>query len=204
MCSILSDTYAYFQMQRGNSLVLSAPSPTPPATQPAGIMQTSIPVSPQSVPVFRPPYPPNYFPYSNYYPPFYVPPAIHQFLSHTGFPQQPPTGNVYVPTAATAAGVKLSHPQYKPGNNTGNSGHIGILPGYGSYSTSQVGYSPSSAVNAGSSTANVDLAASQLKENNIYTNRQQVGFASHLFSLSPYFSHIYYLSCFVIVWFIEV
>ncbi|XP_059591614.1 GBF-interacting protein 1-like isoform X4 [Vitis vinifera] len=158
---------------RGNSLVLSAPSPTPPATQPAGIMQTSIPVSPQSVPVFRPPYPPNYFPYSNYYPPFYVPPAIHQFLSHTGFPQQPPTGNVYVPTAATAAGVKLSHPQYKPGNNTGNSGHIGILPGYGSYSTSQVGYSPSSAVNAGSSTANVDLAASQLKENNIYTNRQQ-------------------------------
>ncbi|XP_034678347.1 GBF-interacting protein 1-like isoform X1 [Vitis riparia] len=158
---------------RGNSLVLSAPSPTPPATQPAGIMQTSIPVSPQSVPVFRPPYPPNYFPYSNYYPPFYVPPAIHQFLSHSGFPQQPPTGNVYVPTAATAAGVKLSHPQYKPGNNTGNSGHIGILPGYGSYSTSQVGYSPSSAVNAGSTTANVDLAASQLKENNIYTNRQQ-------------------------------
>lgn len=178
-------------MQRGNSLVLSAPSPTPPTTQPAGIIQTSIPVSPQSVPVFRPPYPPNYFPYSNYYSPFYLPPAIHQFLSHSGFPQQPPTGNVFVPTAATATGIKLSHLQYKPANNTGNSAHIGMMPGYG--------YSTSSAVNAGSSTSNADIAASQLKENGIYTNRQQVGCAA-----SPSF-HIFTLVLFcwgVVYWFL--
>lgn len=41
-------------LQGGNNLVLSTASPTPLATQAAGLMQSSIPVSQQPVPVFRP------------------------------------------------------------------------------------------------------------------------------------------------------
>ncbi|XP_045829849.1 GBF-interacting protein 1-like [Trifolium pratense] len=139
-----------------------SPSPTPPP-------QSSIPVSPQPVSYFRPPYPANFFPYGPYYPPIYVSP-MHQFLSPNGFPQQPSTGNIYLPAAAAAAGIKFPHPQFKAGANTGNMAHIGIPSG--SYITPPVGYAPNPTVNTGSSAGTEDISVSQLKENQIYTTGQ--------------------------------
>ncbi|GAV68446.1 DUF1296 domain-containing protein [Cephalotus follicularis] len=166
----------------GNSLVLSTAGPTPLATQAAGLVQSSIPVTQQPLPVYRPPtgvhishYPPNYIPYGHYFSPFYVPPqAIHQFLGNGAFPQPPQTGNMYpAPPAGAATGVKYSLPQYKQGSNTGNSAHISMPSGYGPYGSSQAGYNPSSVGAAGNSTANEDLGASQFKESNIYMTGQQ-------------------------------
>ncbi|KAI4307839.1 hypothetical protein L6164_030976 [Bauhinia variegata] len=152
------------ESQSANSQALSSPSPTPP-------LQSSITVSPQSVSIFRPPYPANFFPYGHYYPPIYVSP-VHQFLSHSSFPQQPSAGNMYLPAAAAgaAAGIKFPIPQFKAGANTGNTTHIGIPSG--SFISPPVGYAPSPTVNAGSSTTNEDLGVSQLKENHIYTTGQ--------------------------------
>lgn len=130
-------------------------------------------MTPQSLPLFRQTYP-NYFPYGQYIPPFYMPPPMHQFLSHNGFSPQPSTGNVFLPpAAAAAAGVKFSLPQFKPGSNAGNPAHIGIQSG-GSFITGPVGYAPGTAVTSGSSMGNEDLVASQLKENQIYTTGQLV------------------------------
>ncbi|KAI4306242.1 hypothetical protein L6164_029534 [Bauhinia variegata] len=143
-----------------NSQALSSSSFNPPPQNP-------IPVSPQSVSLFRPPYPANFFPYGHYYPPIYVSP-IHQFLSPSGFPQQPSPGNMYLPGAA--AGIKFPLPQFKAGANTGKMTHIGIPSG--SFITPPVGYAPSPTVNAGSSTGTEDLAVSHLKENHIYTTGQ--------------------------------
>jgi hypothetical protein len=98
---------------------------------------------------------------------------MHQFLSHNGFPQQPSAGNMYLPAAAAAAGIKFPLPQFKAGANTGNMAHIGIPSG--SYITPPVGYAPSPTVNTGSSAGNEDTAVSQLKENQIYTTGQLVG-----------------------------
>ncbi|KAI3882507.1 hypothetical protein MKX03_000759 [Papaver bracteatum] len=163
----------------GNSMVLSTASPTPLVTQAAGVMQSSVPMTQQSVPVFRQPagvlshYPPNYIPYSQFFSPFYVPPpTIHHFLSNPAFPQQPPTGSVY-PSPAAASGIKYSFPHYKPGTNTGNSAHIGIPTGYGPYSSSSAGYGPSPATTAANSNGSEDRAASQSKENNVYITGQQ-------------------------------
>ncbi|XP_062152206.1 GBF-interacting protein 1-like isoform X2 [Alnus glutinosa] len=162
--------------------VLSTAGPTPLVTQAAGLMQSSIAVTQQPVPVFRPPagvhishYPPNYIPYGHYFSPFYVPPpAIHQYLGNSAFPQQPPAGSVYpAPPGTGATGVKYSLPQYKPGTNTGNPSHIGIPSGYGPYGSSPAGYNPSSAANAGNSTANEDLTGSQFNESNVYITGQQ-------------------------------
>ncbi|KAK7386019.1 hypothetical protein VNO78_32064 [Psophocarpus tetragonolobus] len=152
------DTSRFPNFVNASSQAVS-PSPTPP-------LQSSIPVSPQSVSIFRPPYPTNFFPYGHYYPPIYVSP-IHQFLSHNGFPQQPSAGNMYLPAAA---GIKFPLPQFKAGANTGNTTHIGIPSG--SFITPPVGYAPGQTVNTGSSTGNEDLAVSQLKENQIYTTGQ--------------------------------
>lgn len=169
-------------MQGGNSLVLSTAGPTPLVTQAAGLMQSSIAVTQQPVPVFRPPaglhishYPSSYIPY-HYIPPFYVPPpGIHQFLSNGAFPQQPQAGSVYpAPPVASATGVKYSLPPYKPGANTGNSAQIGMPSGYGPYGSSPAGYNPSSAATGGNSAANEDLGTSQFKENNVYITGQQV------------------------------
>lgn len=166
----------------GNSLVMSTAGPTPLVTQAAGLMQSSIAVTQQPLPVFRPPtgihispYPPNYIPYGPYFSPFYVPPpAIHQYLSNGAFPQQPQAGSVYPsPQAAAGTGAKFSLPQYKPGTNTGNSTHIGMPSGYAPYGSSPAGYTPSSAAAAGNSTANEDLGASQFKESNVYMTGQQ-------------------------------
>ncbi|XP_014504993.1 GBF-interacting protein 1-like [Vigna radiata var. radiata] len=152
------DTSRFSNFVNASSQAVS-PSPTPP-------LQSSIPVSPQSVSIFRPPYPTNFFPYGHYYPPIYVSP-IHQFLSHNGFPQQPSAGNMYLPTAA---GIKFPLPQFKAGANTGNAAHIGIPSG--SFIPPPVGYAPGQTVSTGSSTGNEDLAVSQLKENQIYTTGQ--------------------------------
>ncbi|KAG6724756.1 hypothetical protein I3842_03G272200 [Carya illinoinensis] len=162
--------------------VLSTASPTPLVTQAAGLMQSSIAVTQQPVPVFRPPagvhishYPPNYIPYTHYFSPFYGPPqAIHQYLGNGAFPQQPPAGSVYpAPPAAAATGIKYSLPQYKPGTNTGNPAHIGMPGGYGPYGSSPAGYNPNSAATAGNSTSNEDLTASQFKESSVYISGQQ-------------------------------
>lgn len=160
---------------------MSTAGPSPLVTQGAGLVQSSIAVTQQPLPVFRPPtgihispYPPNYIPYGPYFSPFYVPP-IHQYLSNGAFPQQPQAGSVYPsPQAATCSGAKFSLPQYKPGTNTGNSAHIGMPSGYAPYGSSPAGYAPSSTAAAGNSTANEDLGASQFKESNVYMTGQQV------------------------------
>ncbi|XP_042520223.1 GBF-interacting protein 1-like isoform X2 [Macadamia integrifolia] len=179
--AVLSSQTGQSPQESGNSLVLSTTAPSPLVTQAAGVMQSSLAVTQQPVPVFRQPagvhishYPPNYMPYSQYFSPFYVPPpTIHHFLSNTAFPQQPPTGNVYPPPAAAAAtGVKYSLSQYKPGNNTSNSTHIGMATGYGP-SSSPAGYSPSPAATTGNVAGNEDVGASQFKENNVYITGQQ-------------------------------
>nr|XP_011467310.1 PREDICTED: endochitinase A isoform X3 [Fragaria vesca subsp. vesca] len=161
---------------------LSAAGPTPLVTQAPGLVQSSIAVTQQPLPVFRPPagvhisHYPNYLhPYSHYFSPFYVPPPIHQYLGNGAFPQQPQAGGVYpAPSpAAAATGVKYSLPQYKAGTNTGNSNHMGMASGYGPYGSSPAGYNPSPATTAGNTTANEDLSTSQFKENNVYITGQQ-------------------------------
>ncbi|KAK7289601.1 hypothetical protein RIF29_03354 [Crotalaria pallida] len=143
-----------------SSQAVSSPSSTPP-------LQSPIPVSPQSISIFRPPYPPAFFPYGPYYPPIFMSP-IHQYLSHNGFPQQPSVGNVYLPSTAT--GIKFPLPQFKAGANTGAMTHIGIPPA--SFITPPAGYTPSPTVNPGSSSGNEDLSVSQSKENHVYTTGQ--------------------------------
>ncbi|XP_024450996.2 GBF-interacting protein 1-like isoform X2 [Populus trichocarpa] len=165
----------------GNSLVLSTAGPTPLGTQAAGLMQSSIAMTQQPVPVFRPPtglhtshFPPNYIPYGHYISPIYVAPGMYQFLSNGTFLQQPQAGSVYpAPPSAAATGVKYSLPQFKPGSNTGNATHIGMPSGYGPYGSSPAGFNPNSAVTGGNSTTNDDLGASQFKESNIYITGQQ-------------------------------
>ncbi|CAL5405272.1 unnamed protein product [Camellia sinensis] len=155
------------EIQSGNSSVSSTSDSKATATQPIG--QSSIPISPPPFPVFRQPYPVNYFPFGTYFPPFYLAANAPQFLGHSGFPQQPSTGNVYLsPIVAAAAGpgVKFSVPQNKAGHNAGNLTHFGIPSGFGSYN-------PSLAVNSGSSAGNEDLTASELKENSVHTTVQQ-------------------------------
>ncbi|XP_039027387.1 GBF-interacting protein 1-like isoform X2 [Hibiscus syriacus] len=165
----------------GNSLVLTTSSSSPVATQAAGMMQSSIAVTQQPVPVYRsasgvhlPHYPPNYIQYAPFYSPFFVPsPAIHQFINNGLFPQQPQVGTVYPSApAAPTAGVKFSLPQFKPGSDTPNSAHIGIPSGYGPYGSS-AGYNPSSAVATGNSITNEDLGGAKFKENNVYVTGQQ-------------------------------
>lgn len=181
--AVLSPQTSQSPQEGGNSLVQSTAGPTPLVSQAGGVMQNSIAVTQQPVPVFRPPagmhishYPPNYIPYGHYFSPFYVPPpAIHQFLSNGAFPQQPQAGSVYAagPPSAAGMGVKYSLSQFKPGTNTGNSAPIGMPSGYGPYGSSPAGYNPSSAATAGNSTTNEDLAASQYKDSNVYIPGQQ-------------------------------
>lgn len=156
-------------MQDGNSSVLTTPSPSPPLTQP-GLMQGSVTMPPIPVPLFRQPYPPNYFPYGHYIP-LIVPQAQH-FLSPNGLPQQPSAGNLYMPPQAAGAGLKLPLSQLKPGTSAGN--QTPITPGYNFYSSSPVGYNLGPAATLGTTPANEDLAASQLKENHVYLAGQMV------------------------------
>ncbi|KAJ7964673.1 GBF-interacting protein 1-like isoform X2 [Quillaja saponaria] len=162
--------------------VLSTAGPTPLVTQAAGLMQSSIAVTQQPVPVFRPPagvhishYPPNYIPYAHYFSPFYVPPpAIHQFMGNGTFPQQHQANTVYPPPPpAAATGVKYPLPQYKPGSNAGNPAHILMPNVYGAYGSSPAGYNPSSAATSGNSTSNEDLGASSQFKENVYISGQQ-------------------------------
>ncbi|XP_058218637.1 uncharacterized protein LOC131329507 isoform X3 [Rhododendron vialii] len=176
--AVLSQQTTQSVQEGGNSLVMTTAGPTL-VTQAAGVMQSSIAVPQQSLPLYRQPtgmpiphYPPNYFPYGHYFSPYYVPPpSIHQFFSNGAFPQQPQAGSVYpAPQGATG---KYSLPQYKVGNNTGNTTHVGVASGYGSYGSIPGGYNPSSASTAGNSPSNDDLSAPQFKENNVYITGQQ-------------------------------
>lgn len=161
-----------------NSSVLSSTVSTTPVTQPAGVSQSSLTVSQQPVPVFRQPagvhlthFPPNFFPYSQYLSPFYVPPpTFHQFLSNTPYPQQPSAISMYPPPAVApgAASAKYSISQYKPPSNSGNPNPLPAV--YGAYSSSPSVYS---SVTNGISTGSEDLTSSQYKESNVYINGQQ-------------------------------
>ncbi|GMJ15961.1 hypothetical protein HRI_005265300 [Hibiscus trionum] len=145
----------------GNSPVPSSTS-TPP-------LQSSVAAAPQAVHLFRQPFTPNYFPYPQYLPPFYMH-AMHQYLNLTGLPQQTPAGNLYMPPGAAAPGVKFPHQQFKPGTNAGNPAHFTLPSGYGPLTPPPVGYNLSvPSVFSGSSSGKEDLTASQLKENHIYT-----------------------------------
>ncbi|KAL0443255.1 UNVERIFIED_CONTAM: hypothetical protein Slati_2048200 [Sesamum latifolium] len=159
--------------QGGNSLIPSTTSSTPTMTQPRGIAQSSIAVSPQLFPFLRQPYPPNYIPYSPYFSQLYMPPQnAHQLLSHSGFPQQPSAGNIYMPPTAAAAASGVKFPIYKPGNIAGNLTHFGISSSYGSYGASGLGYGSSAALPPGTSSSD-DLTGSELKEKNMYSAIKQ-------------------------------
>ncbi|GMJ11582.1 hypothetical protein like AT3G07660 [Hibiscus trionum] len=144
----------------------NSPAPSGSSTPP---IQSSVAAAPQAVHLFRQPFPPNYFPYPQYLSPFYMHP-MHQFLSPTGIPQQPSTGNVYMPPGATPPGVKFPLPQFKPGTNAGNPAHLAIPSGYGPLTSPPIGFNlPVPSVTSGSSSSKEDIAALQLKENHIYT-----------------------------------
>ncbi|KAF1890041.1 hypothetical protein Lal_00025373 [Lupinus albus] len=162
--------------------LLSTAGPTPLVTQAAGLMQSSISVTQQPVPVFRTPsgvhmshYAPNYIHYGHYFPPFYVPPpTMHQFMGNGAFPQQPQASTVYPPPATVAApGMKYPLPQFKPGTNGANPTHLVMPSAYGAYVSPPAGYNHNSAAPAGNSTSNEDLGSSQFKENNVYISGQQ-------------------------------
>ncbi|GMI85200.1 hypothetical protein HRI_002189200 [Hibiscus trionum] len=152
-------------VSRLTNLSGNSPAPSGSSTPP---IQSSVAASPQAVHLFRQPFPPNYFPYPHYLSPFYMHP-MHQFLSPTGLPQQPSTGNVYMPPGATPPGVKFPLPQFKHGTNAGNPAHLAIPSGYGPL-TSPIGFNlPVPSVTSASSSSKEDIAALQLKENHIYT-----------------------------------
>ncbi|KAK6947114.1 GBF-interacting protein 1, N-terminal [Dillenia turbinata] len=152
-----------------NSLIMSTTGATQLVTLPAGMVQSSFGMSSHPVTVFRPPYPPNFIPYGHYISPFYVPPSMHQYLGHSGFPQQPSTRNAFLPPTAASAGVKLSLPPYK---NIENVSQIGIT----SFVPSQVGYNSHPVMTTGNLPGNEDVAASQPKENGVYAPVQTEGF----------------------------
>lgn len=184
--TILSSQNGPSTQESGNSLVLSNAGPTALATQTAGIVQTSLPLPQQTMPVFRQPasvhiqhYPPSYIPYHPYISSVYVPsPTMHNFVGNSGFTQLP-AGSSYPPAAGggsyppAAPGVKYSlSSQYKPGTASGNSPHIGVPAGYGSYTTAPSGYSASPSATAGNVSVD-DIGGSHYKENNMYIAGQQ-------------------------------
>ncbi|KAK3017270.1 hypothetical protein RJ639_007382, partial [Escallonia herrerae] len=177
--AMLSSQVSQSSQEGGNSLISSTGGPTPLVSQAIGVMQNSVAVTQQPLPVFRQPfgmhlphYAPNYLPYGHYFSPFYVPPpSVHQFLSNGAFPQQPQAGSVYQSPPVTTAKYSLS--QYKPVSNTGNSTHIGVPGSYGLYGSSPAGYNPGLAATAGNSTSNEELAGAQFKESNVYIAGQQ-------------------------------
>lgn len=164
-------------------MVLSTGGPTPLATQPTGVLQSSVALTQQPVPVFRQPagvhishYPPNYIPINQYFSPFYVPPPpIHHFLSNAAFPQQPPAGSVYPSPVGGTTAVKYSLPQYKSGNNAGNQTHI-FPTGYGPYSSTAAGYGLNPAASTSNLTGSEDIGGSQYKDNGGFIAGQQVSF----------------------------
>ncbi|XP_048498392.1 GBF-interacting protein 1 isoform X2 [Beta vulgaris subsp. vulgaris] len=158
----------------GSSLATSASASTPPPTQ-SGAGQSTVAISPQPIPLFRQPYPPNYIPYSHYFSPFYVPPTMHQYFGHTAFPPPLPTGNMYLPPPTGPAGMKLSPAHFKPGTNAGHQVPVGVPSGYGAYGASQVGYSQNAAVTSGNSSSGEDLGPPGLKE--IFLGQQSEGSA---------------------------
>ncbi|XP_074357570.1 GBF-interacting protein 1 isoform X2 [Apium graveolens] len=175
--AMLSPHGSQSSQEIGNSLILSTAGPTPLVTQAAGVMQSSIAVTQQPLPVFRQPagvhlphYPTNYIPYGHYYSPFYVPPpAIHQFLSNGAFPPQPQPGSFY--PAPPVATTKYPLSQYKSGNNTGNSTQMGVPGSYVPYGSSPSGLNTTSST-TGNSASN-EGGASHFKENNVYITGQQ-------------------------------
>ncbi|XP_038975945.1 GBF-interacting protein 1-like isoform X1 [Phoenix dactylifera] len=180
--AILHPQTGQSQQESGNSSVLSSTGPTLLVTQAAGVVPSSLAINQQPVPVFRQPagvhlshYPPNYFPYNQYFSPFYVPPpTLHHFLSNAAFPQQLPTGSMYLPPAAAAAANPVKYPlsQYKPPTNNGNPTHTGMPTGFSIPSSSPASYSPTPAMTSGNSTSNED-GTTQFKENNAYIDGQQ-------------------------------
>lgn len=157
-----------------NSLVMSTSGQAPIATQDAGLMQNSVAVTHQAVPVFRQPagvhiphYPANYNPCGHYISQVYIPIPVQQLLSNNALLQQTQAGSGY-PSQPT--GVKYPASHYKTGSNPSNVSPAGSYWSYGSF---PAGYNPGSAVSAGNSTANEDLDASHFKESTVYVTGQQ-------------------------------
>ncbi|KAH9609480.1 hypothetical protein KSS87_002172 [Heliosperma pusillum] len=149
------------------SPTVSSPSLTPPLTQSTGVGQAS--VSPQQIPLFRQPYPPNYIPYGHYLSPFYVPPNMHQYYGHTAFPPPPPTSNVFLPPPSATAATKTTSAHYKPGVNARNQAPNGVPAGYGVYNSSQA------AMTSGIPSTSGDLMPTVSKDNYIYSGQQSEG-----------------------------
>lgn len=137
---------------------------------PPTLIQTTMPIPQQPVPIFRQatgvhvsPYPTNYIPYP-YFSPFFLPP--HPFISSAAFPQQNPTPPIYPSVAAAAAAtghVKYPISQFKTGTSSTHSVHVGMPPGYGQYNPSS-----SAATTVNSASSHEELTDSQYKESNQY------------------------------------
>ncbi|KAL9224903.1 hypothetical protein vseg_000884 [Gypsophila vaccaria] len=161
----------------GGSPAVSTPSVTPPLTQSNGVGQASLAMSQQQISLFRQPYPPNFFPYGHYYSPFYLPPNMHQYYSHSTFPPPLPTSNVFVPPPSTAAATKTTPAHYKPQTNAGNQAPNGMPSGYGVYSSSQAGYSHNTMATSGNPSMSADLLPTASKDNYAYSGQQNEGSA---------------------------
>lgn len=165
----------------GNSSISSTSGSSQPPAQTVGVGQNSITVPTQFYPLFRQPYPSNYFPYNPYFPQFYMPHNATQFLGHGGFPQQASTGNIYLSPPAASAGVKFPvPPMYKPGTFAANLTQFGIPSIYGSYGSSDVSYGHGATMASGSSISNEDLLAPELKEKNVPSTMKQVYYSNSL------------------------
>ncbi|GAB2284794.1 hypothetical protein Dimus_019247 [Dionaea muscipula] len=150
----------------GNPQTMTTSASASPPIQSLGVGQSSISL-PSPLPLFRPPYPHTYIPYSHYYSPFYVPPAVHQYFGHSGFSPQLMTGTMFLQQPGVASGMnKVSPASYKPGANPGSTVHVPMPFGYGVYNFPQLGYSPSATITSGNSNRNEELVGSSLKDIN--------------------------------------
>uniref|UniRef100_A0A2P2MF88 GBF-interacting protein 1 N-terminal domain-containing protein n=1 Tax=Rhizophora mucronata TaxID=61149 RepID=A0A2P2MF88_RHIMU len=165
-----------------NPTASPSPSPTPPVQNSVAALQLPF--------LFRPPYPPNYFPYGNYFNPYLLPPMHH----YSGLAQQPSIANSYLTSAATAPTVKIPLQQVKPGTDPANLTPTGLLPLYGSYGSSPIGFNPGPAVTSGRSAGKEDISASQLKEYRILTSGPASGVSAWFPSLAQNISNLQFNS----------
>ncbi|KAL6999100.1 hypothetical protein U1Q18_000265 [Sarracenia purpurea var. burkii] len=154
------------EIQGGNSLV-SSTSASMSAAQHADVGQSSVAASPPPFPIFQQLYPPNYFPFSPYFPPFFLASNAQQFFGQSGFPHRPSTNNIHLAPSTAVPGIQFTVPQSNAGLNAGNPAQFAIPFGYGSYN-------PRLAVTFGSSAGNedrLDSTASEL-QNKVYATDQ--------------------------------
>lgn len=190
---LLSGQSGVSSQEAGFSMV---PSTTDPAhvMQKSGTIQARIPpqqqpmlVFPQSAGVNTCQFPSNYLPYHQYLSTLYAPPTVHGFTGNPGYSPRHSESNYNLAAGSSypqsAAAVKYSLSQHKPGTVSGNTLHGAFPMGYGSYNT-PAGYAASPAATGGSGSSFDDIAGPQFKETNLYLPSQQAE-GSRLWIQSP-------------------